>query len=175
MLFLLFGASAAGKTTALNALRRREIASVAMHDFDEIGVPVRADITWRQASTEAWVRRAAQYQARGVDLILAGQVPLGEVLAAPSAPRVRAIAACLIDCDDETRVRRLQARGPRWFARCTGDLADHLTWAAWMRRHADDSRWSVRRIDTSTRSTKRIADDLVAWMLQERELVGGRA
>jgi hypothetical protein len=63
------------------------------------------------------VRWGLVYQAEGTDLLLAGQTPLGELLAAPSAPRLEAISACLIDCDDETRVARLQSRGPEWFAR----------------------------------------------------------
>ena len=137
MFFLLFGSSAAGKTFALNELRGR-VANLAIHDFDEIGVPSGADIAWRHRADERWVRRALDYQAEGIDLLLAGQTPFGEVLAAPSASRLEAISACLIDCDDATRVARLRARGPRWFARTGGELQNYLNWAEWMREHAAD-------------------------------------
>src|SRR5438477_361667 len=140
MLFLVFGSSAAGKTAALSALRGR-VADLAIHDFDEIGVPVDADRAWRHRSNEIWLRRALVYQRQGIDLLLAGQTPLGELLATPSAPLVDGISACLADCDDETRIRRLEGRGAEWGATARGDLGDYLSWAAWMRRHATDPSW----------------------------------
>lgn len=199
MLFLLFGSSAAGKTFVLDELRGR-VAHLALHDFDEIGVPRGADTAWRHRANEQWVRRALEYQEEETDLLLAGQTPFGELLAAPSAPRLEAISACLIDCDDETRVARLQARGPEWFARTAGDLQSYLHWAAWMREHAADPswrtevirneatedemswsrwsgwtaadpRWRVRSIDTSALPVGQVATELVEWIEEERALV----
>src|SRR5207248_2943374 len=67
VLFLLFGSSAAGKTSALNELRDR-MPGLAVHDHDEIGVPPAADTAWRQQAN-------------------------GELLATPSAMRLDAISA----------------------------------------------------------------------------------
>jgi hypothetical protein len=199
VLFLLFGSSAAGKTFVLNELRGR-MANLAIHDFDEIGVPRGADTAWRHRADEQWVRRALEYQTEGADLLLAGQTPLGELLAVPSAPRLEAVSACLIDCDDLTRVERLSARGPEWFERTSGDLEDYLNWAAWMRGHAadpcwrpdvirhaatenemewsrwsgwkaGDARWRVRVIDTSAIPVGQVADELVEWIGEERALL----
>ena len=198
MLFLLFGASAAGKTFALNSLRDR-VPDLAIHDFDEIGVPPGADTVWRHRANEEWIRRALDYQAAGTDLLLAGQTPFGELLATPSAPLLDAISACLIDCDDDTRVARLRARGPEWFAQTAGDLQDYLDWAEWMRRHAsdptwrrdvirkeategemhwirwsdwtaDDPRWRVRVLDTSGLPVEQVASELAEWIAEERAL-----
>ncbi len=200
MLFLLFGSSGAGKTVALHALRNR-LPGVAMHDFDELGVPPGADTDWRHRANEEWVRRALGYQAQRTDLVLAAQTPLGELLAAPSAPRLEAISACLLDCDDATRSARLAARGAGWFARAGADLGAYLAWAAWMRRHAvdpvwrtdvirrettdaemrwdrwsdwraGDPRWRVRVVDTSGLSIEQVADALAEWIAQERTLAG---
>jgi hypothetical protein len=197
--FLLFGASAAGKTFLLNALRGR-VPDLAIHDFDEIGVPSGADTVWRHRANERWVRRALDYQAAGTDLLLAGQTPFGELLAAPSASLLEAISACLIDCDDDTRVARLRARGPEWLAQTAGDLEDYLNWAEWLRRHArdptwqtdvirneategemqwirwsdwtaDDPRWRVRVLDTSKLPIEQVASELAEWIGQERALV----
>lgn len=74
MLFLLFGSSGAGKSFALDELRGR-IARLAVHDFDEVGVPPGADTAWRHRANEQWVRRALDYQAAGTDVLLAGQTP----------------------------------------------------------------------------------------------------
>lgn len=198
MLFLLFGSSAAGKTFALDALRGR-VDDLTLHDFDEIGVPPDADTAWRHHANERWVQRALEYQEHGTDLLLAGQTPVGELLAAPSASRLEAISACLLDCDDATRIARLRARGPEWFALAGGKLQDYLNWAAWMRGHvadpswqpdviqveatanemrwsrwngwqAGDPRWRARVVDTSSRSVEDVACDLAGWIAEERTL-----
>ena len=198
MLFLLFGSSAAGKTFVLSALRER-LPALAIHDFDELGVPPSADATWRQRANEEWVHRALDYQADGTDLLLAGQTPFGELLATPSAPLLEAISACLLDCDDDTRVARLRTRGPEWLADSAGDLKDYLNWAEWMRRHATDPawragvirhgddemrwerwsgwragdpRWNVRVVDTSHLPVERVADQLEAWIIEEQTQLG---
>jgi len=198
VLFLLFGSSCSGKTLALDELHGR-IDGLAIHDFDEVGVPAGADLAWRHSADEQWVQRALEYQVEGTDLLLAGQTPLGELLAAPSAPRLEAISACLLDCDDATRTARLQARGPAWLARTGGTLRDYLDWAGWMRGHAadptsrvdvircdaawermqwsrwsgwrrGDPRWHVRVVDTSASTVAEVARELVDWIDEERAL-----
>jgi hypothetical protein len=190
VLFLLFGSSASGKSVALTELRRRGVARLAIHDFDEIGVPVEPGRAWRQRANETWLRRALEYQVEGMDVLLAGQTPFGELLATPSAPQVDGISACLLDCDDATRVARLRMRGE-------GDVDAYLSWAAWMRRHAEDPswmpevivsedgpqgmrwdrwsdwqagdpRWRVRVVDTSFLSIEQVVSELVAWIAEER-------
>ncbi len=126
MLFLLFGSSGSGKTFVLDPLRER-LPEVAIHDFDEAGVPPGADMAWRHSRNEQWVQRALDHQATGVDVVLAGQTPFGELLASPSADKLDGIAACLLDCDDEVRIARLEARGQEWFARVGGDLQAYLS------------------------------------------------
>lgn len=196
MLYLLFGSSCSGKTTVLAELPGR-VEHLAVHDFDEISVPSNATIGWRHRANESWVRRALEYEHAGTDMLLAGQTPYGEILAAPSAPKLQAIAACLLDCDDETRVARIEARGPQWLSRVGGTLHDSLAWAAWMRRHAEDPswrqdvirrpetegelewsrwtdwergdpRWRVAVVHTSVQPVAAVVDDVVAWIEAER-------
>ena len=203
MLFLIFGSSAAGKTVALEGLRGR-VERLAIHDFDEIGVPPDADTAWRQQANEHWVLRALEYRHDGLDMLLAGQTPLGEILAAPTAPRVAPISACLLDCDDGTRVARMAERGESWLERTGGKVDAYLNWAAWMRGHAadpswqlevirigeteaemhwdrmrgwaaGDARWRVHVIDTSRRSPTLVVDDLVEWIANERTLADSGA
>jgi hypothetical protein len=64
VLFLLFGSSGAGKTVALDAVRGR-VQRLAVHDFDEIGVPDGADTAWGHRSNEQWLQRALDYQNAG--------------------------------------------------------------------------------------------------------------
>lgn len=198
VLFLLFGSSAAGKTFALDAMRGR-VANVAIHDFDEIGVPSDADATWRQHTNEVWIGRALVYQRQGLDLLLAGQTPIGELLATPSAPLLEAVASCLLDCDDPTRVARLRDREPTRPRQSADEREAHLRWAEWMRRHAEDPtwrpeviqqgssdalrwerwsawqrgdpRWRVRVIDTTALPVEHVAEQLTNWIDEERLLL----
>lgn len=116
MLLVLTGSSCAGKSTLAFAVADR-FRDLAVHDFDEVGVPAGADRRWRQRTMERWVRRALEYQGHGVDLLLTAQSPLGEILAVPSATLLDGIAVCLVDVADEVRRDRLAARDPgRWDA-----------------------------------------------------------
>lgn len=159
MLFLVFGSSAAGKTTLVAALRDR-IERLTVHDFDEIGVPSGADEAWRRAANEQWIRRALAYEADGIDLLLAGQTPYGELLEAPSARLLHGVAACLVDCDDATRTERLLAR------RAPLDVPRLLDWAAWLRAHAREH--SLQVIDTSAQPVEEVAAHLAAWISASR-------
>lgn len=138
MLLVLGGSSGAGKS----AIRRYLVGegnkliadlSLVTHDLDENGVPPNADSTWRQRTGEKWIRRAVEYQQDGRDLLLSANLPLGEILAAPSAPHVDAIAVCLIDCRDTVRVGRLRARGHVSYTEQR--IWDFVLFAAWQRLH----------------------------------------
>jgi hypothetical protein len=150
LFFLLFGSSASGKTTLMNDALPL-VRNLEGHDFDELEPPPGADTAWRHRGYPTWVERALECEQRGNDMVLCGQTPFGELLASPHAPRLEAISACLIDCDDVTRAARLEGRGETWFARTAGPLQEthtwpdwvdrHLKWADWLRRHAQDPTW----------------------------------
>jgi hypothetical protein len=197
VLFLLFGASCSGKTTTLDLLKRRNPSRLAIHDHDEIGVPLAPDTAWRQRTTEDWLGRVLEYQGQGVDVVLAGQTPFAELFAEPSAPLLNGAAGCLVDCDDETRNRRLDAVASEpWWQTTPYSRQDYLNWAMLMRRHvddpqhgldvvqaeawpemrwerlegltADDLRWRVHKVDTSSTPPDQVADDVLAWIEHER-------
>jgi hypothetical protein len=196
VLLLVTGSSGAGKSTA-----RRLIADELAPDTEciELGhvvtMPPAPTIAWRQQAAETVVQRAAALQAQRRHLLLAGDpVAAGEVVAAPSADRLDAIAVCLLDVDADTQAARLAERGddPRL-------LADHQAFAAWMRGHARDPRhmvhvlttsaweemrwerlseldprdggWAVHVIDTSELSTGQVAEQVLAWC--RRAVSGG--
>ncbi|WP_427887954.1 hypothetical protein ACQHIV_33195 [Kribbella sp. GL6] len=193
MLLTLAGSSCSGKTTLADALRTR-MQGLVVHDHDEIGVPENADTRWRHRTTELWIGRALEYQSRGLDLLLTGQSPLGEILASPSAPLLDGIAVCLVDVADNERRRRLGARDrDRW---SSAVLDAFIAWGAWHRGHAqdpryrpnvitdggwpemcwdrwsawtkDDPRWHTHLLDTTGRSIDRSVDHLAQWITQQR-------
>lgn len=189
MLFLLWGASGAGKTTCLHALAE-ELPTLAAHDFDEVGVPPSPDTAWRHRTAEQWVRRALAYQGQGRDMLLSAQLAHGELLACPSASALTGITSCLLDCDDYERIDRIRRRGGGTDA-ATQDM---LCWAVWLRMHArdpqwhpeaitesgdpamcwerwqtwsrGDPRWRVRRLDTSGVRVEETVATVRAWVMR---------
>ncbi len=188
MLLLLTGASGAGKSTTRRLIAGELAPKTECVELGHVvSFPPVPTIAWRQQATEAVVQRALALQGEGRHLLLAGDpVAAGEVVAAPSATKLDAIAACLLDVNPEVQAARLGQRGddPRLFA-------DHVAFAEWMRGHARDrghmphvlstngwdamrwdrltdldpssGGWAVHVIDTSERSSEQVAQQVLTW------------
>jgi hypothetical protein len=185
MLYLLSGASASGKKTVAPRVTRRVSDLVAHHENE---IPASTSIE-RMANMERWLEMTLRYESEGKDLLLLAASPLGEVLASPRATELTAIAACLLDCHDHERSRRLALRppDPKWpFG------MDTLCWAAWHRMHAidpqfeqrvvrepavshyhwerwaswkqGDPRWRVEYVDTTSRPVSQTVDVVAGWI-----------
>jgi len=189
MLFLLSGAACSGKKTVAPLVTAR-VGTLVAHHENEIPATSRRE---RMANMEQWITTAISYEARGDDLLLLAASPLGEVLASPRATELSAIAACLLDCHDHERSRRLAKRppDPRWpFG------MDTLCWAAWHRMHAidpqfeqrvlreaddtryhwnrwtswtrDDPRWRVEMVDTTSQEVETTVQAVAGWVERAR-------
>jgi hypothetical protein len=196
-LLLVTGASGAGKSTV-----RRLIACDLSPGVDcvELGdvveVPPFPTLAWRHEATEEVVQRALDLQESGRHLLLSGDpVAASEVVAAPSADRLHAIAACLLDLDAETQAVRLAERGDD-----PALLIHHQAFADWMRAQARDPHhmlhvvatngwpgmrwerldaldagsgaWGMRLIDGSGMSRERVAEAVLDWC---RDALAGQA
>jgi broad-specificity NMP kinase len=185
MLLLITGASGVGKSTVRAVVAGElspQVESVELTDVAPLSI-VRTR-AWRQQAAEMAVRRAVELRASGRHLLLAGDpVPAIEVIAAPSAPQLDAVAVCLLDASAEAQAARLAARGddPKV-------LVHHQAFAEWMRRQASDpthmphvvsdqgweemrwerladlaDRWRMHTIDTSHLSREEVADEVLEW------------
>lgn len=194
MLFSLTGASGAGKSSVLAHLSEVDWdADVECVEFDSIGVPEGADTAWRHAAVETWVQRALAAQERGGHLVLCGQVPMGELLAAPSADRLDGVAVCLLHCSPDVRRSRLLARGEdpsaivhhnrfgEWFLAHTLDPTHApevirvpssvpMRWARWADWSPGDSRWHAEIIENELLTPAQTARLVEEWV--RRELAG---
>lgn len=154
--------------------------------------PVAMTRVWRQQTAEAAVRRALELQSVGRHLLLAGDpVPAIEIVAAPSADKLEAIAVCLLDADAESQAERLSARGDD-----KALLPHHQAFAEWMREQALDpmhithvvsnggwaemrwdrlppmaDHWDMHTIDTSHLAPPAVALAVLDWCQQA--LTGG--
>ncbi|MBM3801688.1 MAG: hypothetical protein FJW26_05165 [Acidimicrobiia bacterium] len=148
MLFFITGANGAGKTACLPHLARL-LPECSVQDFAGLGVPPNPDARWRQETTELWIRTYVEkHQPQGEHLAVSGEAIFGEILCCPSFDRADVIRACLLDCDDMTRVERLRLRGTH------EPNMPMLCWAAYLRVHAVDPNWCPEVIQTGEPSIK---------------------
>lgn len=194
MLFSLTGASGAGKSTVLAQLDGVSWPEpVRCVEFDSIGVPEGADTAWRHGAVEHWVQQALHAEATGEHMLLCGQVPMGELLAAPSADRLEGIAVCMLHCSPEVRTERLLARGEdpativhhnrfgEWFRGHTLDpnhspevirveSAVPMAWDRWADWEQGDPRWAAEIVDTDALAPAEVARAVEAWVRRALEL-----
>jgi hypothetical protein len=140
-ILVLTGASGAGKTTLVAALRARALPGVGCYHFDSVGVPSPEEMTrlfgggeqWQAAVTEQWIARLLRNDDGVRVAVLDGQTRpsvLKEVLERLGARCWRIVLA---DCGHAERNARLH--GPRG----QPELAtrDMDCWAAYLRGQAD--------------------------------------
>ena len=164
MFLLITGASGVGKTTV-----RRLVAGDFARVLDAAAL---ADVT--AATGPEAVERAVQ-RALGTPrrhfLLCGDPLAPSELLAAPSAGRLREVAVCLLDASEDAHRRRLFLRGDS-----PEQMARHVAHAAWLHAHIVDrhrpARWHAHVIDTSELRDYEVAARVSAWL---RRVIGLRA
>ena len=113
---ILTGASGAGKTTIARHFLNHYQTECVVFFFDTIGVPA-ADVmerdyggapAWQRAKTLEWIARIRPYLSAGRPVLFEGQMKLAFIKEAVAAHRIPAAHVVLLDCDDLTRMARLQ-------------------------------------------------------------------
>ena len=193
MLLSVTGASGVGKSTVLAALEESDLGGdVTCVEFDSIGVPDGAGTAWRHGAIEHWVRFAIEEQDAGRHVLLAGQMPPGELLAAPSVDLLDRVAVCVLHSSPEVQESRLLGRGDPagslihhlrfgvWFSAHARDPQHApevirvdspfpMVWERWERLEAGDTQWPVSLIDTDDLTPAEVADRVETWA---REQIG---
>jgi hypothetical protein len=139
-LLCITGASGAGKTAALGAIRGRiEARLLPALAFDSLGVPSPDEMQaawdsprgWQKAMTYHWVYTAKQVYRTHPLVVLEGSFDPQYAIAACSAHRLR-FAVVLLHADDTVLRDRLAARGQPERA------SDEMTsWASYLRESAE--------------------------------------
>jgi dephospho-CoA kinase len=150
-LIILTGASGSGKTAIAEAIENNWPGLADIFRFDSIGVPSLEAMTIRHGSPEAWQRamirdwlaRIAASRSANRPVLFEGQMRLAFVREGLLAAGIADARIVLVDCDDETRKRRLLTgrRQPE-----LGDAA-MMNWAAFLRREAQTH--GCEALDTS--------------------------
>ena len=150
-LVFVLGASAAGKTTAVEGLAAGQLANVRCHHFDSIGVPSATEMerqhgsveNWQAAATHRWIERLSGDPEEPEVHVLEGQTRPSFVQPALEAIGVMVAQIVLLDCTPE--VRRTRLLGSRNQPELATERMDN--WAAYLRGQADAL--SLPVIDTS--------------------------
>jgi RNase adaptor protein for sRNA GlmZ degradation len=150
-LVILTGASGSGKTAIADAIKVGHPKLADVLHFDSIGVPSPEAMVagwgsgedWQRASTSAWMTRIAAMSDQRRAVLFEGQMRLAFLRESVAAAAIADFSVMLIDCDDETRTRRLVS------TRHQPDLANArmMNWAAHLRREAQESGCEI--LDTS--------------------------
>ena len=155
-IFFIGGASGSGKTAILPMLTKILGNHISLFDFDDIGIPEHANTSWRQQATEKWLRQLLSHQQHAC---LLGQTVLGEILACPSAAKIKKIHFCLLDVSDIERVERLKQDFKH---NCHQGM---LNWSSWLRMHTLDPKWAPHVIKDQAWNGLQFSswDQLSAW------------
>ena len=141
-LVVLIGASGSGKTTIARAIDDRYAKDVEVFYFDRVGVPSIEEMTarygssegWQRAKTLDWMAKLAQLAKPERRLVFEGQTRLSFLAEGASAAGGLAYLPVLVDCDDETRSKRLA------IDRKQPELANEnmMNWARYLRGEAKE-------------------------------------
>jgi RNase adaptor protein for sRNA GlmZ degradation len=137
---ILTGASGSGKTAICDAIASRYTESVDVYHFDQVGVPSLGEMianygsteAWQLAKTHEWMVKIAANRRTERHVLFEGQMRCSFALEAAAAAGITELILILIDCDDDTRIRRLRLE------RRQPDLANSamMTWARYLRNEA---------------------------------------
>lgn len=118
-LYIVTGASGAGKTTLIKSFEKEGLADFVVRHFDDIGVPSHEEMVkeygsgqeWQRMKTIEWVRKIKEELLPTTNVILDAQTRPAFIDEACQENGVTNFEIILVDCADEVRKERLHGRG----------------------------------------------------------------
>jgi RNase adaptor protein for sRNA GlmZ degradation len=152
-LFVVTGASGAGKTTIVEPLRRR-LPDCELFETDVIlHVAALGWDTWRNT----WLQLASAIALNRRATVLCGSLVPEQLEDLPARRLVGPIHFCNLDCSDAALAERLRAR-PAWREWTEERIIEHQRFAAWLRTRIQPT------FDTSVLSVEEVADRVATWI-----------
>jgi hypothetical protein len=159
-LFVVTGASGAGKTAILAPLARLLARRCVTFDVDWLldaaGALSGGNVIAWPALRDAWLSVAHGVAQAGMPTVLLGQLVPEALEPLPARRWIGEIHYLLLDCSDDVRRQRIECR-PVWRDR---DINEQTRFGRWLRENISD------RIDTSARTPEDTAAAVAAWVGQ---------
>jgi hypothetical protein len=153
-LFVVTGASGAGKTTVTAPLRRLLPECDVFEGDLTLQIAALGWETWR----DTWLRFAHGVALNGRSTVLCSSLLPDQLESLPARKLLGPTHFCNLDCPDDVLASRLRAR-PSWRHSSTEEvIVEHQRFAAWLRAHIQPS-W-----DTSVTSVDETAGRIAAWI-----------
>jgi hypothetical protein len=158
-LFVVTGASGAGKTAVLAPLARRLAGRCVTFDADWLldaagALSAGQPVSW-PAFRDAWLAIAHAVAQCGMPTVLLGPFMPQQLDGLPARRWIGTIHFLVLDCPDGVRRERLTAR-PAWRAR---DIDEQTEFGRWLRANFAD------QVDTSRGTPDDTAAIVAAWVL----------
>jgi predicted kinase len=153
-LFVVTGASGAGKSTITGPLRSLLPGCVVFETDVILHVAALGLDTWRNT----WLQLAHAAALGGQATVLTGSLTPAQLERLPARKLIGPIHFALLDCPDDVLAGRLRER-PAWRASSTeAKIVEYQRFAAWLRARVMPS------FDTSTASAAEVANRVAAWV-----------
>jgi predicted kinase len=161
-LFVVTGASGAGKSTITEPLRSLLPGFLVVESDVILHVAALGWDTWRNT----WLQLCHAAALGGQATVLTGSLTPDQLDRLPARKLIGPIHFALLDCPDAVLADRLRAR-PAWRGTSAeAKIIEHQRFAEWLRSRIAPA------FDTSTASAAEVAEDVAAWV---RGLVSRRS
>jgi broad-specificity NMP kinase len=154
-LFVVTGASGTGKTTISSMVRE------LLPDFDVFDMDIINNVDWQIAKAN-WLRIAYSISLSGRGTVLCGTMIPENIELADHKNKFEKILYINLHCDDQTRERRLIARG--WEESL---IEEHKKFANWLLQNSEQAFIPpMSTIDTTKHSPENVANQIKEWVLK---------
>jgi len=163
-LFVVTGASGAGKTTVTGPLRDLLPGHLVIEADVILHVAALGWDTWRNT----WLQLAHAAALGGQVTVLTGSLTPDQLERLPARRLIGPIHFALLDCDDDVLAGRLRAR-PAWRGTSSeATIADHQRFAAWLRARITPA------FDTGAATAADVARQVAAGVQAPRAVTAAR-
>ena len=108
MTYFITGSSGAGKSTLVKELESLLLKGFAIHDFDELGVPLDADNSWRIKTAKKWIDIAKENKLKNISTIIVGLTHPDEINEIAKKEQIE-VKYCVLEVEYEELKHRLMA------------------------------------------------------------------
>jgi dephospho-CoA kinase len=150
------GVSGVGKSTLVPVLKE-VFPTFAVHDFDEVGVPLDVDVAWRLSTTDHWLREAKTNLAKGISTIICGLSSPNEVLNSDEFNKFLNLRFGIIKISEDQLRKRLKKRGYN-----SELIQDNLNWVKVLEKETQEIKNHI--ILNGERKLIEIADEIKNWL-----------